>query len=139
MPFGADVVPDECMTIARSSAWRALRSAGRSSAAIASTCSGRTSSSVRRSPATSRHFAISFSPPKVTIAVALRLLDQRRELGLVEHRRQRRQHDAAVQAPEHRDRGLDRVAAEQDHDIAGLDAAPASRFETPMAARRSSS
>ena len=53
----------------------------------------------------------------------LRLLDQSRHLGLVEHRRQRCEHHAAVQAPEHRDRRLDRVAAQQDHDLAGLDAA----------------
>ena len=51
-----------------------------------------------------------------------RLLGQRRHLRLVEHRRQRGEHDAAVQAPEHRDRGLDRVAAEQDHDLPRPDA-----------------
>ena len=55
--------------------------------------------------------------------VALRLRDQRRELSLVEHRRQRRDDDAAVHAAEHRHRRLDRVAAEEDHDVPGLDAA----------------
>ena len=51
-----------------------------------------------------------------------RLLDQRRQLRHVEHRRQRREHDAAVQATEHRNRRLDRVAPEQHDDVARLDA-----------------
>ena len=97
-------------------------SAGRSCAARRRRPPAGAVSSSRRSPATLRHFAISFSPPKLTIARRLRLLDQGRQLGLVEHRRQRREHHAAVQAPEHRDRRLDRVAAQQDHDLAGLDA-----------------
>ena len=49
------------------------------------------------------------------------------ELGDVEHRRQRREHGAAVQAAEQRDGGLDRVAAEQDHHVARLHAEPAAR------------
>ena len=66
MPFGADVVPDECRTRARASAWRASRS----SLSSWMGSSGATVKSGSRSPATSRHLAISFSPPKLTIAFA---------------------------------------------------------------------
>ena len=50
-----------------------------------------------------------------------RLVGQRGELRDVEHRRQRREHDAAVQAAEQGHGSLDRVAAEQQHDVARLD------------------
>ena len=53
-------------------------------------------------------------------ALGAGLRQERRELRRVEHRRQRREHDAAVQAPEHRDRGLDRMAAEEDDHVPRL-------------------
>ena len=52
-----------------------------------------------------------------------RLAGERGQLREVEHRRQRGEHHAAVQATEERDRGLDRVAAEQQDDVARSDRA----------------
>ena len=70
MPFGAEVVPEECMTIARSSASRVLRSSGASSAISSSIVSGRSVIRSSTSCAASSHFAISFSPPKQTMPLA---------------------------------------------------------------------
>ena len=123
MPFGAEVVPDEWSTMARSSAWRSARSSGRSCPANASTSLGR----IARTIGTGRRHLAALgdllSPPKLTIAAGARLLHERRQLALVEHGRQRGQDDPAVQAPEHGDGGLDRVAAQQHDDFAGVHAA----------------
>ena len=70
MPFGADVVPEECMTIAMSSAPRSLRSSTASSAISSSTVAGSSVISCSTSGAACSHLAISFSPPKPTIARA---------------------------------------------------------------------
>ena len=122
MPFGSDVVPEEWMTTATSSASRAVRSSGASSASRSSTCSGAERDERVDVCATCSHLAISRSPPNATIARAPVCRLTADELGGVEHRRQRREHGAAVQAAEQRDGGLDRVAPEQDDGVARLHA-----------------
>ena len=121
MPFGADVVPDECMTIAMSSASALAALVGRVLGdQLVQRVAGSRSDSSSTSGAACSHLAISFSPPKPTIAFARVWPTSAESCADVEHRRQRREHDAAVQAAEHRDRGLDRVAAEQHDHVARL-------------------
>ena len=116
-------MPDECRTTARSSACAArVRSACWSCAAKASTSPSEHRQ--QRQPVAGHLAALRdlLLAAEADDRGRLRLIDERRQLGLVEHRRQRRQHDPAMQAAEHRDRGLDRVPTQQDHDVAGLDA-----------------
>ena len=70
MPFGAAVVPEECMTIAMSSARRSLRSSTASSSISSSTVAGSSVKSRSTREAACSHLAISFSPPKPTSAFA---------------------------------------------------------------------
>ena len=70
MPFGAEVVPEECITSVRSSASREVRSSGASSAISSSIVSGRSVIRWSTSCATSSHLAISFSPPKAMMPFA---------------------------------------------------------------------
>ena len=122
MPFGSDVVPEEWMTTRD-----VVGVAGR---AFVRRVLGEQGVERVRPERDERVDVLRDVLARGDLAVAAERDDRagaglpahRLDLGGVEHRRQRREHGAAVQAAEHRDGGLDRVAPEQDDDVARLHA-----------------